>query len=99
MVPLAALLVKIEGEMLLANASIANSFLERAYARERARSLARQLSLGPLLRHTPLISEPEESLSAEEGYQVTLFDVVKTFGKILEKAEKLASERAKAVPD
>lgn len=94
MLRLAALLVRIEGEMLLADAPVASPFLERAYVRERARSLARQLSFGPLLRPKPAITKPEKP-STEEPFQETLFDLVKEFGKLQASAQNRHTKRAR----
>ena len=60
LVRLAALLVRIQAEMLSADTQVAQAFIERAYARERARSLARQLDRRPLLQRTVVMGEPEE---------------------------------------
>jgi len=83
LVRLVALLVRIEGEMLLANADAASPFLERACARERTRSLAHQIHFGPLLRPKPTITKPQAA-SAEEPPRVICCNLVEVFRNLLQ---------------
>lgn len=59
--------VRLQGELLLSEASSADPLIERVYARERAELLARHLERGPLLKPKPEIGEPDEPEAGERS--------------------------------
>jgi hypothetical protein len=93
LVRLAALLVRLQGEMLIADAQVAQPFIERAYARERARSLARQLDRGPLLQRTVVIGEPEEPAQPAESPEFTLYDLLQQLRYIMSNTHPTCSPK------
>ena len=87
MVQLAALLVKIAGELEIEGVeptwAAAHSRIELAFARRRAAALDILRDQAPLPRAKPEIGEPDEP---PEEASVTIFDMVRTFQQVLAKA-------------
>ncbi len=86
-VRLASRLIRLQGELVEPDAS-PDPLVERIYARERAKLLARQLERGPLIEPKPNIGEPEEP---EQPETVTLLDLIRMFD--------LARPKARLFPD
>ncbi len=90
-VQLASLLVRLEGEALLSDASSTEPFIERAYARTLARWLATRLeaSLRVWTRPgiLPLEPEPEPELPSE----TTVYDLIRLCESINPRLETLAT--------
>ncbi len=92
-VQLASRLVRWQRELLLAKASSADPLIERVYARERAKLLARQLERGPLLEPKPEIGKPDEP---EQPETFTLYDLVRLCESLARDAARLRSRRTTA---
>jgi chromatin segregation and condensation protein Rec8/ScpA/Scc1 (kleisin family) len=95
-VRLAALLVRIEGEMAVAGASSAEAFIERAYALDRARWLAGRHAAGQRVWMRPEIPvpelEPEPEPEPEPG--VTLYDLIRTYESLMEYVKQRQAARS-----
>ncbi len=91
-VRLASRLVRWHGELLLSEGSSVDPLIERVYARERAKLLARQLKRGPLIESKPEIGEPDEP----EQQTFTLYDLVRLCESLARDAERVRSRRTMA---
>jgi hypothetical protein len=93
-VHLAALLVRIEGERVVAGASSAAPFIERAYALDRARLLAERYAEGQRVWTRPQMPLPEPELEPEPE-PVTLYDLVRTCESLLQYAKQRQADRSR----
>jgi hypothetical protein len=86
-VELAAVLVRLQGEFAVSDASSADPLLERAYAHTRARMLAARYADGLEVWTRPgSLAEPEP--------ETTLFDLVRVFESIFPDMQRLLSRRS-----
>ena len=85
-VRLAALLVRMEGEMVVAGASSPQPFIERAYALDRARLLGERHAAGQRIWTRPAISflEPEPEPEAEPTTLMSLYDFIRTCESLID---------------
>jgi len=79
----AALLVRIEGEMVVSGATSPATFIERAYALDCAGLLAERHAASRRVWTRPPLASPEPELELEPEPAVTLYDLVRICESLL----------------
>jgi hypothetical protein len=93
-VQLAALLVRLEGEMVVSGVTSAEPFIECAYARDRAHLLAERHRAGQRVWTRPATPLPKlEPEPDPEPEPLTLYDLVRTWQSIMRDAERWRTRR------
>jgi len=90
-VQFAALLVRIEGQMLASGATSPKAFIERAYALDRARLLAERHAAGQQVWTRPQIPPLEPEPEPEPEPFVTLYDLIRTCVSLMQYVQQRQS--------
>jgi hypothetical protein len=96
-VQLAALLIRLEGQMVVSGVPSAEPFIECAYARDRAHLLAERHRAGQRVWTRPVTPLPELEPDPEpESEPVTFYDLVRTYQSIMWDRERWRTRRQAA---